>query len=101
MRITCGHCSETFVIGEDAFLVTDEDKYRTLSEADAKVIIMGTNTRKPDMVMHWTRPTSEKERIDEQRKAAEIKNAINQGESRSWWCGKCYNRTPNAYPKEV
>ena len=97
MKMTCSHCGETFVIGEDAFLVTDEDKFRTLREAGAEGLILGRLTRKPDMVMHWTRPTSAEERSQEQRKATQIEVAIARGEQRQWWCGKCHNETPNAY----
>ena len=98
MQLTCAHCHESFLIGEDAFLVTDEDKSRTLSQAGAEVLILGRPTRKPDMVMHWSRPTTAPEREDEQRKAAEIQAAVARGERSQWWCGKCYNEAPNPYP---
>ena len=97
MRVTCDHCGEVFEIGEDAFVVTDEDKFRSLRQADAGVLIIGRLTRKPDMVMHWTRPTTEDERTQEQQRATEIADAIARGERRQWWCGKCHNETPNAY----
>jgi len=98
VKLICTHCHETFLVAEDAFLITDEDKYRKLSNADAKVLIIGRSIRKPDMVMHWTRTTTASERDDEQRKAAEIQAAIARGEMRQWWCGKCYNEIPNSYP---
>jgi hypothetical protein len=96
--LTCRHCGETFVIGENAFLVTDEDKYHALSEADAAVIFLGPPTRKPEMVMRWTRVPTEEEKTSEGQKVARLRAAISQGESRSWWCGKCYSQEPNKYP---
>ncbi len=97
MKVTCKHCGETFLIGEDAFLVTDEDKFSALRQANAGVLVLGRPNRKPDMVVHWTRPTTADERGQEARKAAQVAEAIARGERRQWWCGKCKNETPNTY----
>lgn len=98
MQLICPHCHGIFRVGEDSFLVTDEDKFRSLSKAEAAVLIIGCPTRKPDLVMHWSRPTTPAEREEQQRRAAEIQVATAQGERRQWWCGKCHNETPNPYP---
>lgn len=98
LKLACPHCREIFRIGEDAFLVTDEDKFRSLSQANASVIMLGRATRKPDLAMRWTRPTTPTERKEQARVAAEIQAAIARGETRQWWCGKCRNEAPNPYP---
>ena len=96
-RLKCKYCGEKYTIGDNAFLITEEDLHAARKREGGSVISLGESTREPELVRHWRNdPKSpsidevdEKARTKELKKAAQISAAIARGESRTWWCDKC------------
>ena len=102
LRVTCVHCGESFMIGEDAYIIRDEDKFDSLDQANAKIIVMGEMSRNPDLVSSSSRiRTDEKMKQNELKKVAQIKEAIVKGQHRSWYCGKCRNTNQYSFEASV
>lgn len=88
----CSHCGESFTIGEDAYIVRHEDTITALSEAGLRsMAFMRQSTSFPDLITHFTPDgTPDKSKREEAlAKVAYIIEAIAQGKSREWYCGKC------------
>jgi hypothetical protein len=53
IELLCAHCGESFSVGLDSRIVTDEDLIEFLKQSGAAGIVhVGTPTRKPDLAQH-------------------------------------------------
>lgn len=84
LSVRCRFCGETFVVGENAVVVTDDD-------------IDWRGSRQPDVIM----PVVPKDRAAESAVGASVLSAIRRGEERTWCCEKCQNRTPQPYLEAI
>ena len=92
ISVKCCRCGESFAIGEDAFIVRDEDRYAALFESGVRTYtLVGRSTRVPDLIAHYpphfTPDKSKKE--EELAKVPRIRESITRDESRQWRCGNC------------
>jgi hypothetical protein len=84
LSVTCRFCGETFVVGENAVMVRDED-------------IDWRGSRQPDVIM----PVVPRDSAAESAVGASVLSAIRRGEKRTWSCEKCQNQTPQPYSQTI
>jgi len=84
LSVKCRFCGETFVVGENAVVVTDED-------------IDWRGSRQPDVIM----PVVPTDKAAASASGASVLSAIRRGEERTWCCEKCQNQTPQSYSETI
>jgi rubrerythrin len=107
-RLRCAYCGEVYLIGEDAFLVTDDDILATVQETGGELSTWGGMARRagPDLAMRYPTERAIPERLkvarkEERMKAARICSALTRGQPRSWLCNKCNDANKvNRYPDD-
>jgi len=102
-RLKCRYCGEVYIIGDDAFFVTEDDIDKAVAERGGHIIEWAGRSRGTDLVMRWDDPKHPKidagMRERERKTAARIRAAMANGESCVWYCEKCRDETKtNKYP---
>ena len=102
LRLTCPHCGQLFVVGQDSVIVTDEDVAKTFMELGGRGMVTFGAPRKPDLVMHAGRALTDEESKKQLAKLPQIRAAIRQGLPRSWKCDRCrHEPASNSYPGQT